>query len=400
MEFNSAAVPHPRFFHHVELQSGDARLLASQLSRALGMRVIGALRTERGTSYCLQSQQAIIVCTSALERPCALLDTKPSADFHAGIARSKDVGVRAIGLCVPSIADVSDRLSAVLCADRDETMTPRTHRMVDVSLPHTLGGMGLRFTEAELAHADGIPSGIARGVGGFDLLDANATTRPGAPGGVIGIDHVAINVKEVPEVCARLQAITGWTFFRAFKEEVLHRPLTATTIQSETAEGLLTIVQPTADDSIFAHALAAAGGASVHHIALRCEDILQLADYLFARGMWETMPPPAPDYYREVEPLASEFMSDEAFSKLRRYGMLLDFQDDCALVQVFLPYLGDVPGVFFELIGRLPRRGAHSNRRPAPGCGGFGDRNVTELYDCLLRAVNQWPGEAREDIAA
>lgn len=381
----------PQCFHHVELQSQGARLLASTLSKVLGLRVVAALRTEHGTSYCLQSRQAMIVCSSPMKERCDFSDLKES-EFHSGIARTDGVSVRAIGMSVSDIAATREHLSAGLKDNAGEVMRPRGTAIIDVSMPNTIGPISLRFVGSELYPVSNVPSGMSRAFPGFELLREGFTTAPSVPGGIIGIDHIAVNVKRVPEVCERLKQLTGWTFFRVFEEDILQRPLNAITIQSPTTEGLLTIVQPTNSSSIFEQTLRANGGTCVHHIALRCANVLHFADYMFARGLWDIMPAPSSEIYRSIKSIALEFLDEEEFRKLQRYGMLLDFENDCALIQVFLPYLGDVPGVFFELIGRVPRRGTHVQRPPAPGCGGFGNRNVTELYDCLIRAVNQWPG--------
>src|SRR5687767_2644222 len=103
----------PQFFHHVELQSQSARFLATTLSTMLSMPVVGALRTARGTSYCLQSQQAMIICTA----PSVSLHYAEAADpdfdhFHDGLARSDLVNVRAIGLHVDDIEAADTRLRA------------------------------------------------------------------------------------------------------------------------------------------------------------------------------------------------------------------------------------------------------------------------------------------------
>jgi 4-hydroxyphenylpyruvate dioxygenase len=384
---------HATFFHHVELQSQGARVLASMLSKMLGMPVVATLRSERGVSYCLQSQQAIIVCTSPIDRSCRLVATSEKPGFHATMRPTHGIRVRAIGMNVADIGATRAHLADLLNDADGETLTASEDHLQDVSLPRALGDIGLRFVESELHSVAHVPSGIPRGIPGFPRWQEPFMASPAIAGGIVGIDHIAINVPNVRDVCDRLMPLTGWTFFRQFDEDTLHRPLAATTIQSATKEGLLTIVQPTSASSIFEHTLRAHGGSCVHHIALRCENVLRFAESMSARGLWETMPAPPSQYYREIKSFALDFLSEPEFEQLQRFGMLLDFEKDCGLIQVFLPYLGDVPGVFFELIGRVARRGERSCVPPAPGCGGFGDRNVTELYDCLLRGVDQWPGQ-------
>jgi 4-hydroxyphenylpyruvate dioxygenase len=382
----------PQFFHHVELQSQSARLLATTLSAMLSMPVVGALRTARGTSYCLQSQQAMIICTAP---SVSLRDSEPQDTvfdhFHDGLARSDLLHVRAIGLHVHDIDTADMRLRSLLLEDQNETIGERRHDMMEVRMPAMLKQIGLRFLSSELAPGPGLLSGVQNGLAGFSRGKDASTSGPAAPGGIVSIDHIAINVNDARTVSERIKEVLEWHFFREFKEDILQRPLSALTLSSDTAEGLLTFVQPTRKKSVFADTLTANGGACVHHIALNCENILQFADHMAGRGLWETMPAPDENYYRELKPIALAFLDEDEFEKLQRYGMLLDAGEDCALIQVFLPYLNDMPGIFIELIGRIPRRGSVTSQATAPGCGGFGDHNVTHLYDCMVKAVTQDP---------
>src|SRR5262249_48605286 len=145
-------------------------------------------------------------------------------------------------------------LAGVLNENDDEQLAvaeDTDDKVLNVALPGALGGIGLRFVEAELHPAEHVPSGIPRALPGFSLAPGPLATTPCVPGGVVSIDHAAVNVNDVPSVRDRLARVTGWRFFRRFDQDSLQRPLSATTIQSPTTEGLLTIVQPTHKSSIF-----------------------------------------------------------------------------------------------------------------------------------------------------
>ncbi len=385
---------HAPFFHYVEFESSHARLLTSTLSHALGMPIVGTLNTEHGVSYCLQSQQAMIICSSPKTHKNADAPFNTSNDFHAGLKNTQHIRVSAIGIQVADPEYAHAHLSSTVQADQGESLQVYPSGLMDLKLPNLLGHLRLRFLHSKLHAAPHCTSGIPYGIQGFTPCtseDGTAQAPAFLPGGISSIDHVAINVRNVNAVCERLQALTTWTPFRVFDEAILHRPLGALTLSSQTQEGLLTIVQATKRSSIFEHALQDNGGPYVHHIALRCDDIFQLADALSAHGAWKSMPPPAANYYNDIRSTALQFLPPAKFDKLQHYGMLLDFEDNCALVQVFLPYLDDVPGVFFELISRVPRLDQPVQQIPAAGCGGFGDRNVAQLYDCLIRGVGQLP---------
>ncbi len=385
------------FFHHVEFQCSHARLLATVLSNTLGMPLVSTLKTALGISYCLQSQQAMIICSAPATNK-KNEDATEANSFHRGLKSTKNIHVRAIGFNVADPDEAYSHLSGALQHEGTESLQRHSSGAMDVSLPNALGQLSLRFLASDVYESPSFSSGIPRGMPGFIPCasaevseEVNAQTMAFAPGGITSIDHIAVNVKNVSQVSQRLRALTAWAPFRIFDEQAIHRPLSAITLSSESCEGLMTLVQPTNKNSIFEQALQANGGVYVHHIALRCEDILQLADFLSERGTWQSMPSPAASYYEKIRPIALDFLTPDAFDKLQRYGMLLDFEEDCALVQVFFPYLDDIPGVFFELISRVPRLNQAAHHIPAAGCGGFGDRNVAQLYDCLIRGVHQLP---------
>jgi 4-hydroxyphenylpyruvate dioxygenase-like putative hemolysin len=282
--------------------------------------------------------------------------------------------------------------AAALAASEGLVVSTSDENAVEVRIPDTLNQLGLRFVRSELGYETGLPSGVPVNFDGFQPIPRHASGEQ-IPGGIMSIDHVAINVLDVDATLDKLEKVVPWSQVRTFDEHRLARPLRAVTIGSPTSEGLLTVVQPTAQHSVFQQALQANGGVSVHHVALRCSDIISFADHMAAQGRWAVMPPPDRAYYDMVRPMALKFVDEADFEKLATHGMLIDCSGDCAIVQVFLPYLGDVPNVFFELIGRLPPRHQDSSRMAAPGCGGFGDANVTRLYDCLVSAVDQPPVE-------
>jgi 4-hydroxyphenylpyruvate dioxygenase len=379
----------PRFIHHVEIQTQSARLLAAALSTGLGMRIVLQLRTSRGISYVLQAGQAMIVCTALLPAGCSLAAIGAAESFHQSLRAMPITKVRLIGLQV-SLPDVVAGRAIALAGQAGGTSPTLCPAGIELSRPDLLGDLALRFLDGPLLASETLPSGIPLGIPGFAPL-AHDAEEPDAPGSIVGIDHVAITVPDVATVSGWLGSLLGWTHFRTFEERVLDRPLNAVTLGSPTSEGLLTIVQPTSADSVFRRALNANGGVGVHHIALRCSDVIRLVDHLARHHRWACMPPPSGDYYEAIRPTALEFLSESEFELMRRYGMLFDAAGDCALIQVFLPYLCDIPGVFFELIGRVPRRGGAKPAVVAPGCGGFGDGNVTRLYDCLVRAIDAPP---------
>ena len=369
------------------------RLLASALSQALGLQPVARNVVNGRESIYLQSGQAVVIC-SANRRDAW---SNSSSDGVGEGERSVRVG--SLGFQVDDLNAAAAHLAAKLHSEGFAPPVIEPDGTLKVCLPSHLGPLELRFLRSKMTPSDILPSGTPCPTFCHDSM-GEATQIVRTPvSGVIGIDHVAINVGDVPRVSGTLRTLTEWVPFRKFTEEALLRPLTALTLGSATAEGLLTVVQPTTADSIFQKTLEANGGASVHHIALRYRNLLNFAGTLEAKGVWRTMPPPDNEYYRSIQSLAKDFMDDRSFEMMKRYGMLLDFEGDCAIIQVFLPCIDIKLGVFFELIERLHRLDDSEHVAeplPLPGCGGFGDLNVRHLYDCLVQGVLQAPLICRE----
>jgi 4-hydroxyphenylpyruvate dioxygenase-like putative hemolysin len=264
----------------------------------LGMPIVSQLRTAKGISYCLQSKQAMIVCTAPLEEGLDLPPVGQASHFHDGLSPGRLTDVRSIGFQVDD-PDAFACRAAELDVCEPAAIQPEGEGAVEIRMPDVLGDLGLRLVKSPVEEVDGLPSGAPVLFDGFEPIEA-AAPRQEIPGAVIGIDHVAINVPDADATLDKLKKVLAWTHFRSFDERRLARPLRAVTIGSPTTEGLLTVVQPTAQRSVFQQVLQAHGGVSVHHIALRCSDIIRFADHMAGLGHWSVMPPPDRRYYDEL----------------------------------------------------------------------------------------------------
>ena len=77
-------------------------------------------------------------------------------------------------------------------------------------------------------------------------------------------------------------------------------------------------------------------------------------------------------YYEALAPLAAAHGVREDLDHLQRLGILVDFEEDGYLLQIFTRPVGDRPTLFYEVI---QRRGAR----------GFGKGNFKALFEAIER---------------
>ncbi|KAJ9602638.1 hypothetical protein H2200_012831 [Cladophialophora chaetospira] len=114
------------------------------------------------------------------------------------------------------------------------------------------------------------------------------------------------------------------------------------------------------------------GGAGVQHIALRTDDIIRDVSNLAERGVEFIKVPDS--YYDLMEKRlsASGLQREQDFQKLKELGILIDFDENGYLLQLFTKHLMDRPTVFIEIIYRN-------------NFGGFGAGNFKSLFEAIER---------------
>jgi 4-hydroxyphenylpyruvate dioxygenase len=131
-------------------------------------------------------------------------------------------------------------------------------------------------------------------------------------------------------------------------------------------------------------------GSGVQHIALKTNDIIATMKEMKSRshiGGLEFMPAPDAGYYSRIPNRIGEgILSPELMQQIQELGLLVDKDDQGTLIQVFTKPLGDRPTAFIEVIQRVgcdidPVTKAKVEQ--APGCGGFGKGNFSELFKSI-----------------
>jgi len=112
------------------------------------------------------------------------------------------------------------------------------------------------------------------------------------------------------------------------------------------------------------------GGAGVQHIALRSNDIIKSIADLRSRGL-EFLKAPASYYTSLTEKLKnSKVVVKEDINILQKHNILVDFDDNGYLLQIFSRPVQDRPTLFIEII----QRNNHN---------GFGAGNFKTLFEAI-----------------
>ncbi|EDQ89603.1 uncharacterized protein MONBRDRAFT_32271 [Monosiga brevicollis MX1] len=99
------------------------------------------------------------------------------------------------------------------------------------------------------------------------------------------------------------------------------------------------------------------GGAGVQHLALRCDDVITAVEAARARGL-DFLNPPETYYTNLLEQLkSSKVVIKEDFERIRANKILVDYDDNGYLLQIFTKPLQDRPTVFIEFIQRNNHQG-------------------------------------------
>jgi len=99
------------------------------------------------------------------------------------------------------------------------------------------------------------------------------------------------------------------------------------------------------------------GGSGVQHIALNTDDIIKSVELLYERGV-EFLPIPD-SYYETLEKRLSKapITVKEDIQIIKKLKILVDFDDNGYLLQIFTKPVQDRPTVFYEIIQRRNNSG-------------------------------------------
>ncbi|HEY2702854.1 MAG TPA: 4-hydroxyphenylpyruvate dioxygenase [Candidatus Dormibacteraeota bacterium] len=344
---------------HVELWVGNARQAAHYYRTAFGFDVVAYAGPETGVrdraSYVLQQGHIRLVLTAALGPEGAVAE-------HV---RLHGDGVRSIAL---RVEDATAAFEAAVARGARPVEEP--HRVEDTS--------GTVRSASVATFGDTVHRFVERhGYAGPHLPGYRADRRTGGGVGLRSIDHAVGNVE-----VGRMDPWVDWyhtvfdfevfqefdendiaTRYSALRSKVTRDPATMITFPiNEPATGLrVSQIQEYLDYY---------RGPGVQHIALHTDDVVDTVRRMRGAGV-EFLTAPAA-YYESLAPRLADHGVSEDLDHLRELGILVDFEEDGYLLQIFTRPVGDRPTLFYEVI---QRRGAR----------GFGKGNFKALFEAIER---------------
>jgi len=99
-------------------------------------------------------------------------------------------------------------------------------------------------------------------------------------------------------------------------------------------------------------------------------------------GGFSFIPTPS-EYYNDenIKKMLKEHLTEDAIRDVKKYGVLIDRDDEGVLLQIFTKPLFDRPTIFVEIIQRI----CHGEVVDKAGCGGFGKGNFRALFQSIER---------------
>lgn len=352
-----------RKFDFVEFYVGSAKMVAYWHAKAFGMDVMAYSGAETGHrdrgSYYLKKNQLKIVITSALQP-----ETKEIHDF---VALHGD-GVKRIGYEVDDVVTAFEKIKA---QGGIVVRAPKRHEDADGFV------MDAAFrvyddTEIVLVNYDNYRGAFRPGYG----KPVQHFVATAADTGLVAIDHVVGNVREneMDKWAGYFNKVFNFETFVDFK---------AGDIATQYSALLSKVVRST--DNVIKHPINEPyqgkrksqieeyiqeyRGSGVQHIAIRATDIISAIRAMRSNGVEFLSVPDT--YYDALR--ARKLVIEQDMNKLQELGILLDFEGDGYLLQLFTKPIGDRPTFFYEIIQRVGRS------------EGFGKGNFQSLFEAIER---------------
>ena len=203
--------------------------------------------------------------------------------------------------------------------------------------------------------------------------------------GLQQIDHIVGNVYNMDKTINYIKSLTGMHTFAKFTKDDIQTKWTS--LNSEVLANkintvILPINEPTTKKkkSQIDEFLEANNGEGVQHIALKTNNICETVAKMKMIGDlgFEFIPTPE-EYYTHpnITKILKQLPDPLMISNIKKFGILVDSDEDGILLQIFTKPLFYQPTIFIEIIQRI------CNGEDMPGCGGFGKGNFKALFESI-----------------
>jgi 4-hydroxyphenylpyruvate dioxygenase len=328
---------------------GDASNTWRRFSWGLGMHLVAKSDQTTGNqtycSYAVQSNELVFAFTAPYSSKIDQTGTKmPHPGYRSEEARrfidSHGLAVRAVGILVDD-ADTAYRVSV-------------ENGAVSVLEPHVLNddAKGGKMVMAEVRlYGDVVLRYVSKhGYKGSMLPNYEEVESLPLTYGLVRLDHAVGNVHKLAEAVNYIAKFSGFHEFAEFTADdvgTTESGLNSMVLASNNEMVLLPINEPTFGTkrkSQIQTYLEHNEGSGVQHLALICDDIFSTLREMRTRthiGGFDFMPKPPPTYYKNLASRVGSVLTEEQIKECDELGILVDKDDQGALLQIFTKPLGD-----------------------------------------------------------
>ncbi|MCQ6562267.1 4-hydroxyphenylpyruvate dioxygenase [Paenibacillus mendelii] len=343
-------------YDYIEYYVGNAKQTSYFLSRAFGFQVVAYAGLETGqrdkVSYVMEQRKTRFVVTGSLR------EDHPISEF----VKKHGDGVKDIAL---RVEDVEKAYMEAVARGAIPIQEPQGLTDENGTLKKAIIG----------TYGDTVHTLVER-------KDYNGVFMPGyqpvnhavpdEETGLIGIDHVVGNVKEMEEWVAYYENVMGFTQMMHFDDKDISTEYSAlmSKVMHNGGRIKFPLNEPATGKrkSQIEEYLDYYNGAGVQHVAILTNDIVATVKKLHDNGVQFLNTPDA--YYDVLSERVGAI--DEDIQKLRANKILVDRDEDGYLLQIFTKPIVDRPTLFFEIIQRK-------------GSRGFGEGNFKALFESIER---------------
>ena len=344
--------------HHVEFYVGNAKQAEFYYRKAFGFSRLAYSGLETGnretTSYVLQQNRVNFVLTTPLS----------PEHYAADHIKQHGDGVRDIAFHVE---------------DADYAFNEAVKRGAKAFIePHDWKDENGSVRRAAIhTYGDTIHSFISynnnngHNYSGTFLPGFVPQTVEGEDVGIVLVDHIVGNVElgKMEPWCNYYRDVMGFERYITFDDKDISTEYSAlmSIVMSDGGHNIKFPINEPAESkkgkSQIQEYIDFYGSAGAQHIALLCKDIRQTVKKLQENGVEFLRVPDS--YYAEFPTRVGEI--DEVIEDLKRFGILVDRDEEGYLLQIFTKPVEDRPTVFYEILQRK-------------GCKGFGKGNFKALF--------------------
>lgn len=345
---------------HLELYVGNAKQSAHYYKTAFGFRTVAYAGPETGTrdraSYVLQQGKIRLVLTTPLRSESPIME-------H--IAKHGD-GVKILALWVD---DAYQSYAETIKRGARSYQEPQTLQdefgEVRTAGIYTYGETVHLFVERKNYTGAFMP--------GYQALESDYKPEET---GLLYIDHCVGNVgwNRMDEAVEWYEKVMGFRNILSFDDKQInteYSALMSKVMSNQNGYVKFPINEPAEGKkkSQIEEYLEFYEGEGVQHIAVATHDIIRTVREMKARGVEFLSAPPAAYYDHLLERVGQ---IEEDIAPLQELGILVDYDEEGYLLQIFTKPIQDRPTLFFEII---QRKGAQS----------FGAGNFKALFESLER---------------